>query len=202
MLAADSATTFDSPLGSLRLVFAEADLIALYLPTQAGVSCFAQLPQPTTAIAAPMIRWLVDYFDANTDQLKEPTGIAWKWIGTAFQQQVWRHLITIPYGSLTTYREVAHAIGRPTAVRAVANAIGDNPFSILIPCHRVIGVSGALTGYAGGLPAKRWLLEHEAQAHGQSAEINKDSHTAQQRFWSEDERLSFGSGGLLSAGFR
>ena len=82
--------------------------------------------------------------------------------GTEFQRQVWRALSAIPYGSTATYAEIARAIGRPKAVRAVGAANGKNPLSIVVPCHRVIGQDGSLTGYAGGLPSKRRLLQLEA----------------------------------------
>ena len=81
--------------------------------------------------------------------------------GTDFQQQVWQGLQTIPYGQTCSYAEQAQRIGRPTAVRAVANANGQNRISIIIPCHRVIGKDGTLTGYGGGLERKRWLINHE-----------------------------------------
>ena len=81
--------------------------------------------------------------------------------GTPFQKQVWQSLLEIPYGATRTYSEIATGVGRPDAVRATATAIGANPLSILIPCHRVIGKNGTLTGYAGGLDAKRFLLNHE-----------------------------------------
>ena len=81
--------------------------------------------------------------------------------GTVFMKQVWEALLTIPYGETRTYREIAEAIGSPTAVRAVGNANSKNPLSIFIPCHRVIGSKGELTGYLGGLKAKQFLLELE-----------------------------------------
>lgn len=81
--------------------------------------------------------------------------------GTPFQHRVWELLGAIPYGATTTYGALAAALGRPSAVRALANAVGANPLSILIPCHRVVGADGSLTGYAGGLRAKRLLLELE-----------------------------------------
>lgn len=81
--------------------------------------------------------------------------------GTAFQESVWRALRRIPAGTTWTYARLAREIGRPTATRAVAAANGANPVSIVIPCHRVIGSDGSLTGYGGGLPRKRWLLVHE-----------------------------------------
>ena len=81
--------------------------------------------------------------------------------GTAFQIQVWEELYRIPYGEIRTYAEIARAIGRPAAVRAVGAANGANPVAIIVPCHRVIGSNGALTGYGGGLPTKAWLLALE-----------------------------------------
>ena len=88
--------------------------------------------------------------------------------GTAFQQSVWSALRAIPHGETRSYAAIAQAIARPTATRAVGAANGRNPISIIIPCHRVIGASGALTGFAGGLAAKRWLLAHEAGGEHES----------------------------------
>ena len=85
-------------------------------------------------------------------------------IGSSFQREVWRALRTIPLGCTWSYGELADKLGRPRAVRAVGLANGANPISVVVPCHRVIGASGALTGYAGGLARKRWLLEHEGVA--------------------------------------
>jgi methylated-DNA-[protein]-cysteine S-methyltransferase len=81
--------------------------------------------------------------------------------GTPFQQEVWAALRTIPPGVTWSYKQLALRIGRPAAVRAVGLANGSNPIGIVVPCHRVIGANGTLTGYGGGLPRKRWLLEHE-----------------------------------------
>ena len=83
--------------------------------------------------------------------------------GTKFQQKVWKYLKKIPIGTVKSYSEVAKAIGKPRAIRAVANAIGNNPVSIVIPCHRVIGMNGTLTGYAGGLAVKSTLLQLESK---------------------------------------
>jgi methylated-DNA-[protein]-cysteine S-methyltransferase len=82
--------------------------------------------------------------------------------GTDFQRNVWEALLTIPYGETRSYGEIAKQIGRPDRARAVGAANGSNPVSIIVPCHRVIGSDGSLTGYGGGLPRKRWLLDHEA----------------------------------------
>ena len=82
--------------------------------------------------------------------------------GTSFQQRVWSALCAIPYGTTASYGEVARAIGQPDAARAVGKANNRNPLAIVVPCHRVIGAGGSLTGYGGGLPRKRWLLALEA----------------------------------------
>lgn len=81
--------------------------------------------------------------------------------GTAFQQAVWQALTAVPFGQTQSYSDIAHALNNPKAVRAVGTANGKNPISIIVPCHRIIGANGKLTGYAGGLERKQWLLEHE-----------------------------------------
>lgn len=83
--------------------------------------------------------------------------------GTAFQHAVWEALMEIPFGATASYGQIAHAIGRPKAARAVGLANANNPIALVVPCHRVIGANGSLTGYGGGLPLKRALLEHEAR---------------------------------------
>lgn len=88
--------------------------------------------------------------------------------GTDFQNRVWQELLTIPYGKTTTYLKLSQQLGDVKAIRAVANANGKNPLWIIIPCHRVIGSDGSLTGYAGGLHRKQWLLEHESPYKQQS----------------------------------
>ena len=82
--------------------------------------------------------------------------------GTDFQKKVWKQLETIPFGKTTTYQKMANDLGDPKVIRAAASANGKNPMAIIIPCHRVIGSDGSLTGYAGGLHRKKWLLEHES----------------------------------------
>ena len=100
---------------------------------------------------------LGEYFAGERRSFDLPLGAR----GTGFQQLVWRALTQIPCGETWTYGQLAHAIGRPSASRAVGAANARNPIAIIVPCHRVIGASGELTGYAGGMAAKRWLLEHE-----------------------------------------
>ena len=98
------------------------------------------------------------YFAGDARALE---AVAWKASGTAFQLQVWEALCTIPAGETISYAQLARRIGRPTAVRAVGLANGANPVAVIVPCHRVIGTNGSLTGYGGGLPRKRWLLDLE-----------------------------------------
>lgn len=105
-------------------------------------------------------RELHDYFERSRTRFTVPRTAE----GTPFQKLVWDALSEIPYGETRTYAEIARAIGRPSAVRAVGAANRDNPFAVLVPCHRVIGSGGDLTGYAGGLPRKRWLLDHESRS--------------------------------------
>lgn len=83
--------------------------------------------------------------------------------GTAFQQQVWQALCAVPFGATTTYAQLARQLGRPAAFHPVGAAVGRNPISLLVPCHRALGSDGSLTGYAGGLARKRWLLDHEGR---------------------------------------
>ena len=99
------------------------------------------------------------YFEGDVTALD---GLAVRTNGTAFQREVWAALRAIPTGETRTYGQLAAAIGRPRAVRAAGLANGQNPVALIVPCHRVIGANGLLTGYAGGLERKRWLLAHEA----------------------------------------
>ena len=98
------------------------------------------------------------YFEGNIACLPE---IEWRTAGTAFQRAVWRTLTTIAPGQTLSYRALAMKLGCPSAVRAVGAANGSNPLTVVVPCHRVIGADGSLTGYGGGLERKRWLLRHE-----------------------------------------
>jgi methylated-DNA-[protein]-cysteine S-methyltransferase len=103
-------------------------------------------------------RQLTEYFAAARTTFALPLRRA----GTPFQRQVWRELERIPYGETRTYGAVAAAVGRPRAARAVGATNGQNPFCIIVPCHRLVGAGGGLVDYAAGIPVKRWLLDHEA----------------------------------------
>lgn len=85
--------------------------------------------------------------------------------GAEFERKVWDALLAVPCGATLTYGEIARRLGRPTAPRAVGLAVGSNPVSLIVPCHRIVGSTGSLTGYGGGLDRKKWLLEHEARRH-------------------------------------
>lgn len=120
---------------------------------------FVQHKQPATpnALSRETRQQLAAYFAGKLTRFDLPLNAT----GTAFQQQVWAALCDIPYGETRSYGQLANAINKPKAVRAVGAANGRNPISIIVPCHRVIGANGTLTGYAGGLSRKAWLLELE-----------------------------------------
>lgn len=103
------------------------------------------------------IRQLTEYFDGKRYAFDLPLALH----GTQFQREVWQQLLKVPFGQMVSYQGIANAIGRPRAARAVGAANGSNPISIVVPCHRVVGSDGSLTGYGGGLWRKEWLLRHE-----------------------------------------
>ena len=118
-----------------------------------GISC--QIG--TTKFLKQVEKELDEYFSGQRTEFDVPIYL----VGTEFQMEVWEKLVDIPYGRTISYSELAKMIGQPRSVRAVANAVGANPISIIVPCHRVVGTDGSLTGYAGGLPAKQTLLALE-----------------------------------------
>lgn len=148
--------TIDSPLGALRLLGARDHLVGLYLPAQDAPAA----PAGTSPLLARVAAQLAEYFAGERRVFDVPLAPR----GTGFQARVWEQLARIPFGETRSYGELARALGRPSASRAVGAANGKNPISIVVPCHRVIAASGALTGYAGGVAAKRWLLDHERRA--------------------------------------
>ncbi|RZS99133.1 methylated-DNA--[protein]-cysteine S-methyltransferase [Aquimarina brevivitae] len=124
----------------------------------------ALLTQPIPEGIQNVVSQLQEYFEGTRTQFD----LVLQPQGTDFQQRVWEQLLTIPYGATTTYLDIAKQLGDPKCIRAAASANGKNPLGILIPCHRVIGSDGSLTGYAGGLWRKKWLLEHESPVKQQS----------------------------------
>jgi methylated-DNA-[protein]-cysteine S-methyltransferase len=147
-------TTYDSPLGTLTLVGGAAGLTALHFPDEdPGLDDADRSDAPF----ADALRQLDAYFEGGS----EGFDLALDPGGTSFQREVWDALKRIPPGSTTTYVALARSIGRPAAVRAVGAAVGRTPVPIVMPCHRVLGSDGSLTGYRGGLAFKRALLERE-----------------------------------------
>jgi methylated-DNA-[protein]-cysteine S-methyltransferase len=147
----------DSPVGVLTLVAAAGVLCGLYLDQRRHPPVLASLGEPDADAFAECAGQLGDYFAGLRAEFDLPIALA----GTAFQLRVWAALREIPFGETVTYGELAARIGRPTAARAVGLANGRNPISIIVPCHRVVGASGDLTGYGGGLDRKRYLLAFE-----------------------------------------
>ncbi|WP_320453030.1 methylated-DNA--[protein]-cysteine S-methyltransferase [Sphingomonas sp. CFBP8993] len=154
-----SECTMASPVGELTLVASDAGLRAiLWAEERVGrVPLPERRDDPANAILAAAVRQLTEYFEGRRRDFDLPLDP----VGTDFQRRVWTGLNAIPYGETRSYAALATAIGRPGASRAVGAANGRNPLSIVTPCHRVIGANGTLTGFAGGLAVKQWLLAHE-----------------------------------------
>lgn len=152
--------TTPSPIGALLLVADDDALIGLYVdehersPRPAGDWC------PDDGRLDAVRQQLAEYFDGSRTCFELPV----RPDGTAFQQRVWSALKDIPYGTTTSYGRLARELGHPTASRAVGAANGQNPVSVILPCHRVVGARGALIGYGWGVERKAWLLRHEGAA--------------------------------------
>ena len=152
-------STIESPIGPLTLVARDGVLTDLSMHDQRHTS-----PPPDDAITDDA--WFKDLtaqLDAYFVGELLSFDVEMNLVGTPFQQSVWSRLCEIPYGETISYGELARRIGKPQASRAVGLANGRNPVAIIVPCHRVIGADGSLTGYGGGLERKTWLLEHEVK---------------------------------------
>lgn len=163
---------YDSPIGPLTLVGCDGVLHVLAFPNGEEEQCARLLRQwkgavvePVTSLAA--IGAALDAYFAG--DIRALDRVAVHASGTPFQQRVWARLRAIAPAATETYAAIARAIGAATAVRAVGAANGANPLAIVLPCHRVVGSDGSLTGYGGGLERKRWLLEHEQRFAGQQS---------------------------------
>ena len=148
-----------TPIGHLRLVSGDAHLIAIEFDGQYQRRATADQQDPVLRETAHQLR---EYFRGERHHFDLPLSPA----GTEFQHRVWNALSEIPYGEVRSYRDIAGAIGRSSAVRAVGAANGRNPIPVVVPCHRVIGSDGSLTGFAGGLEAKKTLLDREGALPG------------------------------------
>lgn len=155
-------TIFVSPVGALKLVASDAGLAAILWENDRAdrVPLGAMVEDDDHPVLAETRRQLGDYFEGKLKAFTVPLDFR----GTDFQKSVWAALLTIPYGETRSYAEIAEQVGRPTAFRAVGAANGKNPISIIAPCHRVIGSNGSLTGFAGGLVGKDYLLRLERAA--------------------------------------
>ncbi|AEA67038.1 methylated-DNA--protein-cysteine methyltransferase [Pseudomonas sp. St386] len=153
--------TIQSPVGQLILVARETRLAAILWENERlnRVRLGPLEEDPQHPVLKETERQLLEYFAGQRRRFELELDFA----GTDFQIRVWQALLTIPFGETRSYRDIAIQIGQPTAVRAVGAANGRNPISIIAPCHRVIGSSGSLTGFAGGLAAKQLLLSLEGQ---------------------------------------
>jgi methylated-DNA-[protein]-cysteine S-methyltransferase len=147
--------TTPSPVGELLLTASGAGLTGVYLPGE------RRRPEPRWEHApqrlAECARQLEQYFAGRRRRFDLPLAPP----GTSFQRQVWKRLVEITYATTISYTELARRVGRPGSIRAVGGANGRNPVCIIVPCHRVVGINGALTGYSAGVDAKRWLLDFE-----------------------------------------
>jgi methylated-DNA-[protein]-cysteine S-methyltransferase len=152
----------DSPCGPLTLVAVDGRLSGLYMTRQRHRPAQETFGEPDPEPFTEVIRQLTEYFAGRRTRFDLPVTLA----GTEFQRTVWAALRAIPYGETVSYGELADRLGRPTASRAVGLANGKNPIGIIVPCHRVVGANGDLTGYGGGLDRKRFLLDFERGASG------------------------------------
>lgn len=157
----------DSPVGPLLIAADDSGLQLLLMELDSRPWRIEDHWQPAGRELDAVCSQLDEYFAGKRRQFE--LRLAQR--GTAFQQAVWQALLDIPYGHTCSYSELAHVIGRPQAVRAVGTANGANPISIIVPCHRVIGRDGSLTGYAGGLPRKQQLLELEGVLQPAQAQL-------------------------------
>lgn len=163
-----AVSCFDSPLGMIWLAASEQGLCGLWFDGQKHQPSIAE---SLIADSHPILRSAQDqvlaYFAGEQQSFDLPLDLR---AGTSFQQSVWQSMLEIEHGQVQSYAKLSHHIGRPKASRAVGAAVGRNPISIIVPCHRVLATRGALQGYAGGLERKRALLAIEARAQRISEE--------------------------------
>ena len=146
-----------TPIGALQLEATESGLSAIRFLSRAAKP---MKTSETTPVLDHAIEELSAYFKSELTRFSVPLD----WAGTPFQESVWAALTCLPHGETVSYNEVAHAIGRPRSARPVGGAVGRNPLPIIVPCHRVMGSNGALTGFTGGLEFKVSLLTHEGHS--------------------------------------
>ncbi len=156
-MTARTHAVVDGPLGPMTLVAQDGALAGLYLCDQRHLPGAERFGERDDATLPALQEQLAAYLAGALQDFEVDLAP----VGTPFQTAVWAALRRVPYGTTTTYGALAAAVGRPTAVRAVGAANGGNPYCLVVPCHRVVGADGSLTGYAGGLDRKRFLLDLE-----------------------------------------
>lgn len=165
-------TTMDSPVGELKLIASNQGLVALLWehddPARVPFNTLAENPEHPILCEAK--QQLKEYFAQSRKTFTLPLDFT----GTAFQKKVWDALLTIPFGETRSYGEIATQIGHPNAFRAVGAANGKNPIAIIAPCHRVIGSTGKLTGFAGGLETKAYLLALETPSSQYTLDLTQE----------------------------
>jgi methylated-DNA-[protein]-cysteine S-methyltransferase len=154
-------TIVDSPLGPLTLVTRAGGLAGVYMTQQRHLPPEDTFGPRVAVTDVPLLTRTADQLAAYFAGDLRDFDLDMSTSGTPFQRRVWTALRDIPYGETVTYGELAAAVGQPTASRAVGLANGRNPLSIVVPCHRVVGANGSMTGYGGGIERKRWLLDFE-----------------------------------------
>jgi len=154
-----SIARWPSPLGTIIVAATSRGLAGLWFEGQKHQPDMNGWPEdPRHPVLLQAMAQLDEYFAGKRERFELPLDLQ---RGTPFQQSVWRALLAIPAGGTSSYARICHAIGKPAAARAVGAAVGRNPLSIVVPCHRVLGTDGSLTGYAGGLQRKSALLQLE-----------------------------------------
>jgi methylated-DNA-[protein]-cysteine S-methyltransferase len=152
-----SHTVVDSPMGALTLVATDGTLSGVYMEDHLHMPARSSFGPRVGAGFEEAAEQLEEYFAGRRREFSLDTRLA----GTDFQRRVWAAVRAIPYGQTRTYAQLADAVGRPDRLRAVAATVGHNPLTVVVPCHRVVGSDGSLTGFAGGLARKRFLLDLE-----------------------------------------
>ena len=152
----------DSPIGRIEVIGNGEAIVSLSIERD-GRLPWDELPERSDPVLDRAVEQLEQYFAGHRRDFELPLSLA----GTAFQLAVWEQLVELDFGEVVSYGELGRATGRETAGRAVGGAVGANPIPIIVPCHRVLGSDGRITGYSGGegIPTKSWLLQHEGIPH-------------------------------------
>jgi methylated-DNA-[protein]-cysteine S-methyltransferase len=160
-------TKHQTPVGELTLIGSDRGLREIHWPNRNGTNTMLAAHGEDHPLLKETVRQLDEYFAGRRTSFDIPLDLR----GTPFQLAAWRALAEIPFGETRSYGQQAAMIGSPRAVRAVGSANGANPVCIVLPCHRVVGADGSLTGFGGGLGTKRWLLDHEARISKRASQM-------------------------------